>query len=504
LAVILENKDLSNSESRRYLYEKYIKNSVCFISKNDLLKVIGVTRKELDLDIAYLHEKYGYSFSNKNVYTPKQVYQILGIEISENGEILNSETKEVLCKSEKYNREKIKKTKEDLKNKELLSSLNKHKEYYLNLMDEFGYVPPISFIVETLCETKEVIEAELSELGLKPLSFYDYNVLIEEQKNNESALKNIEVYKEFYFDSLSPLSETDLCIKLGLSVSTILKQIKFLEQLGYHRRVEKEEKIIDRPKKMDLTEGRHLYYLESFFNANRDNYKTLEEMSKELGIKPSTILYDLRYLRKKYGYFRDFRDFRASTVRNKELLVDGVIYTDRYEFLDLNYFNSLHPLGIRDMVVLLNTTAKALYSMIAKMKSEGYEKAKFEVGDDGLIRKTCYELRLKNYFLFFKKNKCVDSLSELANILCLPNTTVKDDFNAHNLYTLFPVKTGKHIINNELTERLTIYDSYFNETENPVKTITELSNVLSIRRHTVLCDFSIHNLYEKYNIEKVE
>lgn len=498
-------KEIKYCEERKHLYDKYVRNSVCFITKSDLSKVLGLSMSDIYADTSYLSQKYGYIFIHRNTLSYDNIKSILGFEINDNGDLIDIDTSEIWIKSEKYNKSNsvVDKELDEEKKKRLLASLEEHKSLYYDILENYGYMPPISTVSKMLEIPSEVVSAELNELCIKVAGHYEYSILKEQQKIQEKALQNLEFFKENFFDIDIPMDMTKMCVKLGLSESTVMKQIDFLREMGYSEKVKREKEEIRRPKKMDLTEGRHLYYLENFFNASGENVKSPKEMAEELGLHPMTITNDLKYLREKYGYVKDYKNIKRGSVRGKKLFINGVEYKDRYEFIDLNYFNSFFPMKPMEMLEMLQITERALYGTLNKMKKNGYSKLELVVGEDGLIRGTKYESRLKNYILYFKKYKSVDSLSTLASVLCLPNTTVKDDFNGHNLYSLFEVKTGKHKNNDELKNRLLMYENYFNETLNPVTTITELSEVLKIRRQTVLFDFSVNNLYEKYGVEVV-
>ena len=307
--------------------------------------------------------------------------------------------------------------------------------------------------------------------------------------------------------------------ELGLEIRNKMHEnaIKFSDQFDNNRNAKKKRELVevevvvkeekrkilkdDNGKPLRGAEQRRKYYEENFFNTNSENYKCPEVMAKEQGIKQSTVYTDIKYFRNKYGY--ETPDWFQKDKNVMPIIIDGVRYESKYEYVDLHYFSSFRPLSMSDIAQKMGITEMKLFNIISTMKNIGYTRIKGPA-EDGYYKSTSYKVRKKNYDLFFKKNPSVKNLSDLSKVLCIPLNTIRDDFTLRNLYSLYTVDSEKESNPQEqkqYLERLEKYRAYFSENKS-VKSLTELADNLKMRLVTVRGDFNRFNLYSEFEVDK--
>ena len=413
-------------------------------------------------------------------------------------------------------------------------------EQYDNLVIKFGYLPSINEICSLCNFSPSLVREDMKILGLSPSTPYDDERRLMEDRIKKSALDNREYFLHNYFDADEPISISDIAKELKLCESTVVNMIGYLEneagleiknkmhenvikfsnQFDNNRNSKKpkekvkikvvvEEPIIEEVKVLKDENGKPLrgseqrrkYYENNFFNTTADNFKCSELMSKELGISPATLYNDIRYLCNKYDY--ELPEWYQSYKPVRPIIVDGIEYENRYEFIDLHYFSSFRPLTLSELAEKMGLTEIQVFNTLNTMKQIGYSRIKGPA-EDGYYKSTSYKVRKKNYDLFFKKNPSVKNLSDLSKVLCIPLNTIRDDFTLRNLYSLYTVDSEKESNPQEqkqYLERLEKYRAYFSENKS-VKSLTELADNLKMRLVTVRGDFNRFNLYSEFEVDK--
>lgn len=440
-----------------------------------------------------------------------------------------------LLSEAKATAEKLKEEKEEVERK-------LRAELYDNLIIEKGYLPSIREISTRFNLSMSLVREDMEKLNLSPSTPYDDDKRAMDEKIKKTAQENREYLIENYFDAEEPISVSQIAMNLKLCESTIVNilsyleeqegleiknkmhenAIKFSEQYDNNRNAKKQKvletveqekednnvkkvnkKVLigDNGKPLRGAEQRRKYYEENFFNTTPNNYKCPEVMAQEQGIKPSTVYTDIKYLRNKYGYKTP--EWFQNDKNVKSIVVDNVIYESKYEFVDLHYFSSFKPLTMSEIAEKMGITEMKLFNIISTMKNIGYERIK-EADEDGIYRGASFKVRKKNYDLFFRKNPRVKNLSDLANVLGLPVTTVRDDFTLRNLYSIYTVDSALESNPQEqklYLERLEKYKEYF-EKNKSVASLKDLAEDLKMRLVTIRGDFNRFNLYSQFEVEK--
>lgn len=283
---------------------------------------------------------------------------------------------------------------------------------YKKIIEKLGYIPYINLVSKYTGISNDIIVEDFEKLNYTPMTNESYNNDIINREVKEKALKNKELFEQYYYNAESPLSINELGMKLKLCEASVINQMRYLEE--YEGLSIKSISEISEEEIVDEKEIRVKYYIENYFNNDLEKVKSFKEMSKELNISIDEVSKEIYELELEIGIVDSNIDNLILNAKDNKVVVDT-----------------------KDDEMLIEIDNDSLDRIDENTSEVVSEVVTVPISNNSLRQ----EDRLKIYAEYFEKNASVDSIPVLADKLGMSNAVIMQDFVTNDLFE-------KYIIDN--------------------------------------------------------
>lgn len=325
------------------------------------------------------------------------------------------------------------------------------KRNYENYFKELGYKPYKSVVSECFGYSMKIVSEDFEKMGItnQELSRENYRVEIE-----KTAISRLDDYKKYYFETDKNRNMCEVAKKMGLSRPTVLRDITYLKEL-YGEQIdkvkcdviaEKEKKAEELRNRQEIREKEKLereklnnYVIENYFTSLY--YIRGEKLCENLGITKRELNNIRDYiLRTNNTVFVRARYWNSVTLKYDNVPLDIKILSYKKYIENVKELHTISDL--KEMALFLRLSIDEVFSDF-KLEIVQNEVCVIDVSDNAIksVVTRNYEVkreeRFELYKEYFKENKIFTSYNEVAIALGIHRSTVSKDFKTFDLYNLF-------------------------------------------------------------------